>query len=82
MENTFWTAFAASLLAALVTSTGIYVIPGFEKWGHKNTIYFICFVAGVLVNDLIEARTSKQSVAEAIGFRRKDITFGMIVAAC
>jgi zinc and cadmium transporter len=50
MENTFWTAFWASLLAAFVTSTGIYVIRRFEKWGHNNTVYFICFAAGVLIS--------------------------------
>ncbi|MBN2059786.1 MAG: ZIP family metal transporter [Deltaproteobacteria bacterium] len=50
MEGTFWTAFGASLLAAVVTSTGIYVIRRFEKWGHRNTIYFICFAAGVLIS--------------------------------
>lgn len=50
MEYRFWTAFGASFLAALVTSTGIYVIRRFEKWGHKNAIYFICFAAGVLIS--------------------------------
>ena len=50
MGNTFWTAFMASLLAAVVTSAGIYVIRRFEKWGENNTIYFICFAAGVLIS--------------------------------
>jgi len=50
MENTFWTAFGASLLAALVTSVGIYVIRHFERWGRENSIYFICFAAGVLIS--------------------------------
>jgi len=50
MENTFWTAFGASSLAALVTVIGIYVIWRFEQWGRKNTIYFICFAAGVLIS--------------------------------
>jgi len=50
MENTFWTALGASFLAALVTSMGIYVIRRFEHWGRKNTIYFICFAAGVLIS--------------------------------
>ena len=50
MEHTFWTAFGASLLAAVVTSTGIYVIRRFENWGNKNSIYFICFAAGVLIS--------------------------------
>jgi zinc transporter ZupT len=50
MENTFWTAFGASALAALVTSIGIYVIRRFERWGRENTIYFVCFAAGVLIS--------------------------------
>lgn len=50
MENSFWSAFGASSLAALVTTLGIYVIYTFEKWGRKNTIYFICFAAGVLIS--------------------------------
>jgi ZIP family zinc transporter/zinc and cadmium transporter len=50
MENNFWTAFGASFLAALVTAIGIYVIRHFERWGRENTIYFICFAAGVLIS--------------------------------
>ena len=50
MENPFWTAFAASSLAALVTTVGIYVIRRFERWGRENTAYFICFAAGVLIS--------------------------------
>ncbi len=50
MENTFWTAFGASLLAALVTGAGIYTIRRNEAWARKNSIYFICFAAGVLIS--------------------------------
>ena len=50
MEDTFWTAFGASLLAALVTSMGIYVIRQFQQWGRKYSIYFVCFAAGVLIS--------------------------------
>jgi ZIP family zinc transporter/zinc and cadmium transporter len=50
MENTFWTAFGASALAAFVTTIGIYVIRRYEKWGRENTIYFVCFAAGVLIS--------------------------------
>jgi zinc transporter ZupT len=50
MENTFWPAFGTSILAALVTSIGIYVIRHFERWGRDNTIYFTCFAAGVLIS--------------------------------
>ncbi|NWG87908.1 MAG: ZIP family metal transporter [Hydrogenophilaceae bacterium] len=50
MENTFWTALAVSTLAALVTSLGIYTIRRFADWGHRNTTYFMCFAAGVLIS--------------------------------
>ena len=49
MENTFWTAFATSMAAALVTSLGIYTIRRYAAWGHRNTTYFMCFAAGVLI---------------------------------
>ncbi len=45
----FWIPFGASLVAALVTTIGIYVIRHFEAWGRKNTTYFSCFAAGVLI---------------------------------
>jgi zinc and cadmium transporter len=50
MENTFWTALGVSSLAAMVTCAGIYVIRHFERWGRDNSIYFICFAAGVLIS--------------------------------
>jgi zinc and cadmium transporter len=50
VENTFWTALAASSMAALVTTVGIVVVRNFEKWGRANTIYFICFASGVLIS--------------------------------
>jgi zinc and cadmium transporter len=46
----FSTALGASLLAGLVTTIGIYVIRHFEAWGRKNTTYFSCFAAGVLIS--------------------------------
>lgn len=49
MQNTFWTALATSLLAALVTAAGIYTIRRFADWGQRNTAYFMCFAAGVLI---------------------------------
>lgn len=49
MENTFWTALATSTLAAVVTSLGIYTIRRFRDWGQRNTTYFMCFAAGVLI---------------------------------
>lgn len=48
--NTFWTAFSASLLAAAVTAIGIYTIRHFEAWGKRNSVYFVCFAAGVLIS--------------------------------
>lgn len=50
MENSFWTAFTASALAAAVTAIGIYTIRHFESWGRKYNIYFVCFAAGVLIS--------------------------------
>lgn len=50
METTFWTAFGASALAALVTAIGIYVIRRYGAWGRKYSIYFVCFAAGVLIS--------------------------------
>jgi zinc and cadmium transporter len=50
MENNFWAAFGASILAALVTAIGIYTIRHFEAWGRKYGIYFVCFAAGVLIS--------------------------------
>ncbi|MCO6442171.1 MAG: ZIP family metal transporter [Nitrococcus mobilis] len=49
MDNPFWIALATSSLAALVTSLGIYTIRKYADWGHRNTTYFICFAAGVLI---------------------------------
>lgn len=50
MEDQFWTPFSASLLAACVTTVGIFVIRHFEAWGRNNTTYFACFAAGVLIS--------------------------------
>jgi zinc and cadmium transporter len=49
MDHTFQTAFAASLMAAGVTTAGILVIRRFEPWARANTTYFVCFAAGVLI---------------------------------
>ncbi len=50
MENTFWTALGTSLAAAAVTTAGILTIRRFDEWGRRNTAYFMCFAAGVLVS--------------------------------
>lgn len=50
MESQFWTPFSASLLAACVTTVGLFVIRRFEPWGRRNTTYFACFAAGVLIS--------------------------------
>jgi zinc and cadmium transporter len=50
MGSAFWTAFSMSALAALVTSLGILAIRRFSDWGHRNTAYFMCFAAGVLIS--------------------------------
>jgi len=50
MMSGLWIPFSASLLAALVTTIGIYVIRHFEGWGRRNSAYFVCFAAGVLIS--------------------------------
>ncbi|HEY8432195.1 MAG TPA: ZIP family metal transporter [Sandaracinaceae bacterium] len=50
MEPRFWAALLASTLAACVTSLGIYAIRRFAGWGQRNTTYFMCFAAGVLIS--------------------------------
>jgi zinc transporter ZupT len=50
MANSFWTALLTSLTAAAVTSLGIWTIRRFADWGERNTAYFICFAAGVLIS--------------------------------
>jgi zinc transporter ZupT len=49
MERNFWTAFAASLIAGAVTTSGIVAIRRFEEWARRNITYFACFAAGVLI---------------------------------
>lgn len=49
MAQDFWTAFAASLAAGAVTTSGIVVIRRFESWARENATYFACFAAGVLI---------------------------------
>lgn len=49
-DGNFWVAFGISVLAAAVTSLGIYTIRRFAVWGQQNTTYFICFAAGVLIS--------------------------------
>jgi ZIP family zinc transporter len=50
MAEHFWAAFPASMLAAVVTTTGIVAVKRFEAWGKRNSTYFACFAAGVLVS--------------------------------
>ena len=50
MDYHFWTAFAASVLAACVTTAGICAIRRFEAWGRRNTTYWACFAAGALIS--------------------------------
>lgn len=50
MQATFYSAFGASLLAAAVTTLGISVIRRYRGWGRRNSIYFVCFAAGVLLS--------------------------------
>ncbi|MGC1952996.1 MAG: ZIP family metal transporter [Gammaproteobacteria bacterium] len=50
MTSPFWAALITSSLAAGVTSIGIYSIRHFGAWGRRNTTYFMCFAAGVLIS--------------------------------
>ncbi len=50
LNDRFWIPLGASMLAASVTSAGIFAIRRFEAWGKRNTIYFISFAAGVLIS--------------------------------
>ena len=50
MNTAFWSAFIASSLAALVTTLGIFTIRRYESWARRNSTYFVCFAAGVLVS--------------------------------
>jgi len=50
LQATFYSAFGASLLAAAVTTLGISVIRRYRGWGRRNSIYFVCFAAGVLLS--------------------------------
>lgn len=49
MDQNFPIAFAASLIAGIVTTVGILSIRRFEAWARQNTTYFACFAAGVLI---------------------------------
>ena len=49
MASAFWVPFGASLIAALVTASGIYTIRHLAEWGRRDSIYFVCFAAGVLI---------------------------------
>lgn len=48
-DNVFIAVMAASTLAALVTSAGIYVINRYSEWGNRNVAHFMSFAAGVLI---------------------------------
>ena len=50
MNLNFLTALSASFLAAFFTTAGICVIQRFEEWGRKNSVYFVCFAAGILIS--------------------------------
>jgi hypothetical protein len=49
MDQRFWIALAASGTAAGVTTLGLYAIRRFEPWARRNSTYFVCFAAGVLI---------------------------------
>lgn len=47
--ETFWIAFGASALAAVVTMLGIYTVRRFEAWARAKIVYFISYAAGILI---------------------------------
>ena len=49
MEQGFWVTFGASVIAAVVTTSGIVAIRRYETWARQNITYFACFAAGVLI---------------------------------
>jgi len=50
LERIFWAPFAASIFAALITTLGIGAIRHFEPWAIRNSPYFACFAARVLIS--------------------------------
>lgn len=50
MAMGFWMALLTTIAAASITSLGIYTIRRFAGWGQRNTAYFMCFAAGVLIS--------------------------------
>lgn len=49
MEKDFIIALGVSVVAGVVTTVGILTIRRFEAWARRNTTYFACFAAGVLI---------------------------------
>lgn len=49
MNDGFIITFCASLLAGAITTCGILAIGRYETWARRNTTYFACFAAGVLI---------------------------------
>ncbi|MEE4361149.1 MAG: ZIP family metal transporter [Pseudomonadales bacterium] len=50
VTSAFWAALGTSLAGAAVTTAGIVTIRRHAAWGERNSPYFMCFAAGVLVS--------------------------------
>ena len=50
METSFFYPFLASIIAAITTTAGLFIIQYYRDWAEKNTIYFVSFAAGVLIS--------------------------------
>ena len=50
MEQHFWIALAASCVAALFTTSGIFLIRVFDAKSRDYSSYFSCFAAGMLIS--------------------------------
>gem|GEM_PF-249455 len=48
-NGSFGLVIAVSLLAALATTAGIFIISRHREWARRHRIYFISFAAGILV---------------------------------
>jgi zinc transporter ZupT len=49
MRKNSLTGLSRPLLAASVTTSGIFAIRRYQEWARKNLTYFACFAAGVLI---------------------------------
>ncbi|HKL24330.1 MAG TPA: ZIP family metal transporter [Candidatus Nanoarchaeia archaeon] len=49
MSNNILYPLLAGIIAACVTTIGIYIMNKYSGWGKKNIVYFMAFAAGILI---------------------------------